>query len=327
MAMVKAIVIRETGGPEVMRLEAVEVGAPGHGEVRLRQTAIGVNFIDTYYRSGLYPAPGGLPFIAGAEASGIIEAVGPGVVVFRPGDRVAYAGGIGAYAEARLVKADGLVKLPDDIDGFTAAASLLKGMTAQYLIRQTFHVTRDHVVLFHAGAGGVGQIAGQWLRAIGATTIATVGSDDKAEIARALGYTHVVNYKRDNFVEAVAEITNGGKCDVVYDSVGKDTFPASLDCLKPRGLFVSFGNSSGPVAAFSLGMLSAKGSLYATRPTLGHYTASRPALDACAADLFEQIRTETVKITVGQSFKLADAVACHQALEARATVGSTLLKV
>jgi NADPH2:quinone reductase len=325
--MVKAIVIRRNGGPEVLAVEDVEVGAPGQGEVRLRQTAIGVNFIDTYYRSGLYAAPGGLPFVAGAEASGIVEAVGPGVVLFRPGDRVAYAAGIGAYAEARIIAADKLVKLPDDIDGFTAAASLLKGMTAQYLIRQTFRVTREHTVLFHAGAGGVGQIAGQWLAGIGATTIATVGSDEKAEIARRLGYTHVINYKRDDFVAAVAEITHGGKCDVVYDSVGKDTFEGSLDCLKPRGLFVSFGNSSGPVSAFDMGILSRKGSLYATRPTLAHYTASRPALDAVAGELFEEIRSERVKIQIGQTFRLADAARCHEALHARATTGSTLLKV
>lgn len=325
--MVKAIVIRQTGGPEVLKLEDVEVGAPGHGEVRIRHTAIGVNFIDTYFRSGLYPAPGGLPFIAGAEAAGIVEEVGPGVVLFHPGDRVAYAGGVGAYCEARIVRADNLVKLPDDIDGYTAAASLLKGMTAQYLLRQTFEVKRDHTVLFHAGAGGVGQIAGQWLKAIGATSIATVGSEEKAAMARALGYTHVINYRTENFVERVAEITHGEKCDVVYDSVGKDTFPGSLDCLKPRGLFVSFGNSSGPVAAFNLGILSQKGSLYVTRPTLGSYTSTRPALDACAADLFQQIREETVKITIGQTFPLAKAAACHEAMHARQTVGSTLIKV
>ncbi len=325
--MVKAIVIRQTGGPKVLRLEDVEIGAPGPGEVRIRQTVIGVNFIDTYYRSGLYPAPGGLPFIAGAEAAGVVEAVGPGVVLFRPGDRVAYAGGVGAYTAARLVKAASLVKLPDDIDGYTAAASLLKGMTAQYLLRQTFAVKREHTVLFHAGAGGVGQIAGQWLKSIGATSIATVGSDEKAEIAKAIGYTHVINYSREDFVQRVADITGGEKCDVVYDAVGKNTFPGSLDCLKPRGLFVSFGNASGPVEAFNLGLLSQKGSLYATRPTLGHYTATRPALDACAGDLFEQIRNEVVKISVGQTFPLAEAAACHQALHARATVGSTLLKV
>ncbi|WP_026790246.1 quinone oxidoreductase family protein [Pleomorphomonas oryzae] len=325
--MVKAIVVRQTGGPEVMSLEEVEVGAPGPGEVRLKHTAIGVNFIDTYYRKGLYPAPAGLPFIPGAEAVGIVEKVGEGVVQFRPGDRVAYAGSVGAYAEARLISAQKLVRIPDDIDGFTVAASLLKGMTVQYLLRQTFKVTRDHTVLFHAGAGGVGQIAGQWLKSLGATSIATVGSEEKAEIARSCGYTHVINYRTEDFVARVAEITGGAKCDVVYDSVGKDTFPASLDCLKPRGLFASFGNSSGPVAEFNLGILSQKGSLYVTRPTLGHYTATRGDLDACAEDLFEQIRNDVVKINVGQKFKLADAVACHKAMEARETVGSTLLTV
>jgi len=325
--MVKAIVVRKTGGPEVMSVEEVEVGMPGPGEVRLRHTAIGVNFIDTYYRKGIYPAPAGLPFIPGAEAVGIVEKVGEGVVQFHPGDRVAYAGSVGAYTEARLISAQRLVRVPDDIDGFTVAASLLKGMTVQYLLRQTFQVTRDHTVLFHAGAGGVGQIAGQWLKSIGATSIATVGSEEKAEIARACGYTHVINYRKDDFVARVAEITRGAKCDVVYDSVGKDTFPASLDCLKPRGLFVSFGNSSGPVSEFSLGILSQKGSLYVTRPTLGHYTATRGDLDACAADLFEQIRNEVVTINVGQKFALTNAVACHTAMEARETVGSTLLTV
>lgn len=325
--MVKAIVVRQTGGPEVMSFEEVDVGAPGPGEVRLRHTAIGVNFIDTYYRKGLYPAPAGLPFIPGAEAVGIVDKVGEGVVQFHPGDRVAYAGSVGAYSEARLISAQKLVRVPDDIDGFTVAASLLKGMTVQYLLRQTFEVTRDHTVLFHAGAGGVGQIAGQWLRSIGATSIATVGSEEKAEIARACGYSHVINYRTEDFVARVAEITRGAKCDVVYDSVGKDTFPASLECLKPRGLFVSFGNSSGPVAEFNLGILSQKGSLYVTRPTLGHYTATRGALDACAEDLFEQIRTEAVTINVGQKFALSDAVACHKAMEARETIGSTLLTV
>ncbi len=325
--MVKAIVIRQTGGPDVMSYEDVEVGEPGPGEVRLRHTAIGVNFIDTYYRKGLYPAPGGLPFIPGAEAVGIVDKAGEGVVQFRPGDRVAYAASVGAYCEARVISAQKLVRVPDDIDGYTVAASLLKGMTVQYLLRQTFEVTREHTVLFHAGAGGVGQIAGQWLKAIGATSIATVGSDEKAEIARARGFTHVINYRTENFVERVAEITGGAKCDVVYDSVGKDTFPASLDCLKPRGLFVSFGNSSGPVAEFGLGILSQKGSLYVTRPTLAHYTATRGALDACAEDLFEQIRSGAVEIDVGQKFRLADAVACHKAMEARETVGSTLLTV
>ena len=325
--MVKAIVVRKTGGPEVMSFEEVEVGAPGPGEVRLKHTAIGVNFIDTYYRKGLYPAPTGLPFIPGAEAVGIVEKVGEGVVQFRPGDRVAYAGSVGAYAEARIISAQKLVRVPDDIDGFTVAASLLKGMTVQYLLRQTFKVTRDHTVLFHAGAGGVGQIAGQWLKSLGATSIATVGSEEKAEIARNCGYTHVINYRTEDFVARVAEITGGAKCDVVYDSVGKDTFPASLDCLKPRGLFVSFGNASGPVSEFNLGILSQKGSLYATRPTLGHYTATRATLDACAEDLFEQIRYEVVTISVGQKFGLADAVACHKAMEARETIGSTLLTV
>lgn len=325
--MVKAMMIRQTGGPEVMLLEDIPLPPPAPGEARIAHTAIGVNFIDTYYRKGLYRPAGGLPFVTGAEAAGVVEAVGEGVSDVAVGDRVAYAGDVGAYAEARNVAVRNLVRLPDDIDDRTAAAALLKGMTVRYLLMETYPVKASDTVLFHAGAGGVGQIAGQWLREIGATTIATVGSDEKAEIARAVGYSHVINYVREDFVARVKDITGGRKCDVVYDSVGRDTFLGSLDCLRPRGLLVSFGNSSGPVEGVNLGILSQKGSLYVTRPTLGTYTSTRAALEANAADLFDHIRRGIVKIDIGQSFPLDRAVDCHRALESRGTRGSTILTV
>lgn len=325
--MVKVVRVHETGAPAVMRLEDAEVPAPGRGEALVRHTVIGVNFIDTYFRSGLYKAPTGLPFVPGSEAAGVVEAVGEGVADVAVGDRVVYAGSVGAYAEKRVVAADRLVPIPDGIDDRTAAACLLKGMTVQYLVRRTFPVGPEHTVLFHAGAGGVGQIAGQWLKAIGCTSIATAGGPEKCRIASEAGFTHVIDYRSEDFVARVAELTGGAKCHVVYDSIGKDTFPASLDCLRPLGTFVSFGNASGAVPPFDMLLLSQKGGLYATRPTLFHYTATRADLLATAADLFAMIASGKVTVAIGQEFALDDVVKCHEALESRATTGSTILTV
>ncbi|MBH0236560.1 quinone oxidoreductase family protein [Methylobrevis albus] len=321
----RAIRVHQHGGPEVLSFEEVALAAPGPGEALLRQTAVGVNFIDVYFRSGLYPAPAGLPLTLGSEGAGIVEAVGEGVTAVKPGDRVAYAGPMGAYAESRLVPADRLVPLPDGVDDRTAAAAMLKGMTVQYLLRQTFKVGPEHTILFHAAAGGVGLIAGQWARALGCRIIGTAGSDEKCALALENGYDEVINYRTENFAQRVRELTGGAGCDVVYDSIGKDTFPASLDCLKPRGLFVSFGNASGAVEAFNLGLLSQKGSLYATRPTLFSYVAKREDLLATAADLFGVIADGTVHIAINQDFPLAAAADAHRALESRATTGSTIL--
>ena len=278
--------IHDYGGPEVLRYEDVEVGRPGPGQVRLKQTAIGVNYIDTYQRSGLYKLPA-LPAVLGMEGAGIVVETGVGVSELKAGDRVAYAGCPGAYAAERLAPADRLVKLPDSIADETAAAMMLQGMTVRYLFRETFKVGPDTVMLFHAAAGGVGLIACQWARALGATIIGTASSTEKMTLASANGCTHVVNYKTENFVERVKEITNGKGCAVVYDSIGKDTFPGSLDCLKPKGLWVSFGNASGPVPPFELTAL--KGSLFATRPSLFAYTAERADLLANARELFEMV--------------------------------------
>ena len=323
--MAKAIVISETGGPEVLKLADIEVGAPGPGEVRLRHTAIGLNFIDCYFRSGLYPSPVGLPFTPGSEGAGTVVAVGGGVAGLAVGDRVAYAGPLGAYAEERIAPAERLVKIPDAIGDKTAAAMMLKGMTARYLLRATYDVRPETTLLFHAAAGGVGLIAGQWARAIGATVIGTVGSQEKAELAREAGYTHVIDYRSENFVERVKAITGGAGVDVVYDSVGKDTFPGSLDCLKPRGLWVSFGQSSGPIENFQLGILSQKGSLYATRPTLFTYVAKRADLEATANDVIGMVASGKVKIPVNQEYRLADAAAAHRDLEGRRTTGASVL--
>ncbi|WP_298963029.1 quinone oxidoreductase [uncultured Roseibium sp.] len=323
--MVQAICIHETGGPEVMRWEHVEVGEPGAGEARIRQTAIGLNFIDTYFRSGLYPSPDGTPFSPGNEGAGIVQSVGEGVNHLRPGDRVAYVGPIGAYAQERVLPADKLVVLPEGIDEKTAAGMMLKGMTAQYLLRQTFKVDSNTVLLFHAAAGGVGLIAGQWAAHLGATVIGTAGSDEKIALAKDHGYQHMINYRTQNFVERVQEITDGKGCDVVYDSVGKDTYPGSLDCLKSRGLWVSFGQSSGPITDFNLGLLAQKGSLFATRPTLFNYIATREALETTAGELFEVVQKGIVKINVNQEYRLADAVQAHQDLEGRKTTGTTVL--
>ena len=322
--MTKAIRFHKTGGPEVLVYEDVEVGNPGEGQARVRHHAIGLNFIDTYHRSGLYPLP--LPSGLGLEGAGVVEAVGPGVDYLQAGDRVADAGGPpGSYSEVRLIPADRLVKLPDAISYQTAAAMMLKGMTTQYLIRSTYPVKAGQTVLFHAAAGGVGLIACQWLKALGATVIGTVGSDAKAELAKAHGCDHTIVYTRENFVERVKEITGGAKVPVVYDSVGKDTFMGSLDCLQPRGMLAVFGNGSGPVPAFDLSLLAARGSLYVTRPTLVTYTAKRADLVAVANELFDIVLSGKVKIEVNQTLALKDAKQSHIDLESRKTTGSTVL--
>jgi NADPH2:quinone reductase len=322
--MPHAIRIHKTGGPEVLQWEEVAVGDPGPGEARVRHTAIGLNFIDTYQRSGLYKLA--LPSGLGGEGAGVVEAVGPGVADVKPGDRVAYCGGPpGAYSEVRVMPADRLVKLPEGVSERTAATLMLKGLTVQYLLRQTFPLKGGETILFHAAAGGVGSIACQWTRALGVTMIGTVGSDEKAAIAKANGCAHVIVYTRENFVERVKEITGGKGVPVVYDAVGKDTFPASLDCLSPRGMFVSFGNSSGPIAAFDILLLSQKGSLYVTRPTLVTYTATRAALLTMAAEMFELVKAGKIVSEARQTYPLKDAAQAHRALEARKTTGSTLL--
>lgn len=321
--MSKTIRVSEYGAPEVMQWTDATVASPGPGEVTLRHTAIGINFIDTYQRSGLYKLP--LPFTPGQEGAGVVEAVGPGVTEFKPGDRVGYQGIVGAYTERRNIAADHLVPIPDGIDDKTAAAALLKGLTAYFLVNRTFKVGKGTTMLLHAAAGGVGLLACQWGKALGATVIGTVGSEEKAELARAIGCDHVINYRTEDFVAGVKALTNGGGVDVAYDSVGKDTFPGSLDCLKPTGLWVSFGQSSGPVPPFAPLLLMEKGSLFATRPTIRHYIATRPQLLEAAAQLFAVIANGTVKVKVGQEFPLAEAVAAHHALHGRQTVGATLL--
>jgi NADPH2:quinone reductase len=322
--MPKAMRITQTGGTEVLRWEDVEVGEPGDGQARVRHTAVGVNFIDTYHRSGLYPIP--LPSGLGIEAAGVVEAVGPGATVVRPGDRVVYAGGLpGAYSQARILPAAILVPIPDAVSDQTAAAAMLKGMTAQYLIRRTYPVRAGETVLFHAAAGGVGLIACQWLKALGATVIGTVGTDEKATIARSHGCEHVIISTKEDIAKRVREITGGTGVPVVYDSVGKDTFLASLDCLRPLGLLVSYGNSSGKVTPFDIGILSQKGSLYLTRPTLAPYTATRAQLEATARDVFDVIGEGTVKIEIRHTYPLADAAQVHRDLEGRRTVGSIVM--
>ena len=323
--MSKAIRIHEYGGPEVLRWEEVEVGAPGPGQLRVRHAAVGLNYIDVYHRTGLYPLPS-LPWTLGMEGAGQVEAVGEGVTEFKVGDRVAYASPpVGAYAEVRLIPADRVVALPDTIDDRTAAAMMLQGMSAQYLLRRTYRVRPGDAILLHAAAGGVGLIASQWARDLGATVIGTVGSDDKAELARAHGCHHVIVYSRENFAERVREITGGQGVAVVYDSVGQATFMGSLDCLRPLGTMVSFGNASGPVPPFEPGILAAKGSLFLTRPSLMHYTAKRADLVASAAELFEVVGNGVVKIEVRQTYPLAETAQAHRDLEARQTTGSTVL--
>ncbi len=321
----QAIRIHAHGEPEVLRLEALELPQPGPGEVLVAHSAIGVNFIDTYHRSGLYPLP--LPSGLGQEAMGVVAEVGSAVSEFVIGDRVAYAGGApGSYATHRILPATRLVPVPKAIPDDVAGATLLRGMTAEYLLRRTFPVNADTTILFHAAAGGVGQIACQWAKALGATVIGTVGSNAKIELARDYGCDHVINYKEENFAMRVREITGGRGVDVVYDGVGAATFEGSLDSLALRGMLVSFGNASGAVPAFAPGILAAKGSLFLTRPTLGHYTATREELLLSASTYFTQLETGRIKAEIHQSFDLADVAEAHRMLESRATTGATLLK-
>jgi NADPH2:quinone reductase len=324
--MTHAIRFHKTGGPEVLVWEEVTVGKPGPGEARIRHTAVGLNFVDIYNRSGLYPVQ--LPSGLGAEGAGVVEEVGAGVTDLKPGDRVAYGvSPLGAYAEARLIPADRLLKLPDSIDDRTAAAMMLKGLTAQYLIRQTYRVKAGDTILLHAAAGGVGVILSQWAKHLGATVIGTVGSEDKAKLAKAHGCDHTILYNKEDFVARVKDITGGKMVQVVYDSVGKDTFLKSLDCLAPLGLVALFGQSSGNVEPLNLGLLAQKGSLYVTRPTLFTYAAKRENLVAMARELFDVVASGAVKIEVHQTYALKDAAKAHADLAARKTTGSTVLLV
>jgi len=320
----RAIRFAKTGGPEVLVLENIDLPAAKPGQVRIRHTAIGVNFIDTYHRSGLYPVP--LPSGLGLEAAGIVDALGEGVTSLKVGDRVAYCSGpIGAYAEANNVPADRVVKLPAGISDDDAAASLLKGMTVQYLLKRTFPVKAGQTIVFHSAAGGVGLIACQWAKHLGCTVIGTVGHTEKVALAKANGCAHVLNTRSGDWVKQVRELTNGEGVPAVYDSIGKDTFEGSIDCLEIRGMMVSFGNSSGAVAPFQPGVLAAKGSLYVTRPTLAHYTRDAKELQETANDLFAVIESGAVKIAIGQRFEMADARAAHEALHSRETTGATIL--
>jgi NADPH:quinone reductase len=324
--MTHAIRFHKAGGPEVLVWEDVDVGKPGPGEARIRHTAVGLNFVDIYYRSGLYPLQ--LPSVLGGEAAGVVEEVGSGVTDLKPGDRVAYGQApLGAYAEARLIPADRLLKLPDSIDDKTAAAMMLKGLTVQYLIRQTYRVKAGETILLHAAAGGVGLILSQWAKHLGAIVIGTAGSEEKAKLAREHGCAHTIVYTKEDFVKRVAEITGGKKVPVVYDSVGKDTFLKSLDCLAPLGVAALFGQSSGAVEPLNLGLLAQKGSLYVTRPTLNTYAEKRESLVAMAKELFEVVQSGAVKIDVRQTYPLKDAGKAHADLAARKTTGSTVLLV
>jgi NADPH:quinone reductase len=325
--MTKAIRIHQTGGPDVMQWEEVPDPVARPGEAVIRQTAVGLNFLDCYYRSGLYPSPVGLPLVPGSEGAGVVTALGEGVSGLKVGDRVAYAGPVGGYAEVRSIAADRLVKLPDGVSDQQAAAMMLKGMTASFLLLRTFKVKPGDTVLIHAAAGGVGLIAGQWAKHLGATVIGTAGSDDKVALAKAHGYDHVINYRTQNFVEEVRQITGGRMCDVVYDSVGADTYMGSLDCLRPMGLFVAFGQSSGAIPPLNLGILAQKGSLYVTRPTLFVYTAKRSDLEEIAGSLMDVVAKGIVKIEVNQTYALADAAQAHRDLEGRKTSGATVFTV
>ena len=323
--MVAAVRVPKAGGADVLKFEDVDIPAPGQGQVRVKQGAAGINFIDVYFRNGAYPPPNGYPFIAGNEGSGDVIAVGPGVTDIKVGDRVAAVFPFGGYAAERNVPADRAVKVPANISHEQAAGMMLKGMTAQYLVRRTFKVERGHTVLMHAAAGGVGLILCQWAKHLGATVIGTVGSQDKAELAKKNGCDHVILYKNEDFAAKVKDITGGKMCDVVYDGVGKTTFPGSLDCLKPLGMFVSFGASSGQIDAFNINLLQFKGSLFATRPTLNHYAAKREDLLAIAKDLFDVVGSGAVKIDVAGSYPLKEARKAHEDLEARKTTGSLIL--
>ena len=324
--MTHAMRFHKAGGPEVLQWEEVQVGKPGPGEARVRNTVVGLNYVDTYFRSGLYPAP--LPSGIGSEGAGVVEEVGPGVTDIKPGDRVAYGNGpSGAYSEARVMPADRLVVLPDGISDSQAAAMMLKGMTTEYLIRKIYKVGKGDVIVFHAAAGGVGLIACQWAKALGATVIGTVGSDEKAALAKAHGCDYPVVTTREDFVERVKELTKGEKVPVVYDSIGKDTFMKSLDCLRPLGMMVLFGQSSGPVGPVDLGIFVQKGSLFFTRPSLNAYAAKRADMVAMAKDLFEVVLSGQVKIQINQTYPLREAAQAHRDLEARKTTGSTVLTV
>jgi NADPH:quinone reductase len=323
--MVAAVRVHKVGGPEVLTYEDVDVPAPGPGQIRVKQHAIGVNFIDTYFRSGLYHPPGGLPFIVGSEAAGEVVDVGPNVSEFKRGDRVAYVQGPGCYTQERNVPSDRAVKLPANISYEQAAAMMLKGMTVEYLVRRTFKVEKGMNVLMHAAAGGVGLILCQWANHLGANVIGTVGSKDKADLARANGCRHVILYREEDFAVRVKEITGGKLCDVVYDGIGKATFPASLDCIRPLGMFVSFGSASGAIEAFNINLLQFKGSLFATRPTLNTYTARREDLLAIANDLFAVVGSGAVKVPINQKYALRDAEKAHRDLEGRGTTGASIL--
>ena len=324
--MVHAIRFEKTGGPDVLSWQEVDVGKLGQGQVRLRHTAVGLNYVDTYQRSGLYPMP--MPSGLGSEAAGVVEEVGPGVTGLKPGDRVAYSGGpIGAYTEARIMPADRLVPVPAGITDQQAAAMMLKGMTAWYLVRRTHQVKPGETILIHAAAGGVGMIVCQWAKHLGATVIGTVGDDDKAALVKKNGCDYPIVYRREDFVARVNEITQGKKLPVVYDSVGKDTYYKSLDCLAPLGLMASFGQSSGAIGPVDIGILAAKGSLFLTRPTLNTYTATREDLLSAARELFEVVESGAVKITVNQTYPLRDAAQAHRDLEGRKTTGQTVLTV
>jgi NADPH2:quinone reductase len=324
--MVQAIRFAKTGGPEVLEWQPVDIGKPGQGQVRLKHTAVGLNYIDTYQRSGLYPMP--LPSGLGSEAAGVVEEVGPGVTGLKPGDRVAYAGGpLGAYSEGRVMPADRLVPLPSGINDQQGAAMMLKGMTAWYLIRRTHVVKPGDTILIHAAAGGVGLIVCQWAKSLGATVIGTVGDDEKAALAKKNGCDYPINYRREDFVARVAEITSGKKLPVVYDSVGKDTFYKSLDCIAPLGLMASFGQSSGAIGPVDIGILAGKGSLFLTRPTLNTYTASREDLLTAANDLFDVVQKGAVKLAINQTYPLRDAAQAHRDLQDRKTTGSTVFTV
>ncbi|MGE0499803.1 MAG: quinone oxidoreductase [Rhizobiaceae bacterium] len=323
--MPKAIRIHSHGGPEVLAFEDVDVPAPAAGEALVRHTAIGLNFLDVYYRSGLYPAPGGLPLVPGGEGAGIVEALGTGVAGLKVGDRVAYTAPVGSYSEKRVIAADRLVKIPEGISDEQAAAMMLKGMTAAYLLLRSHPVRRGETILCHAAAGGVGLMLGQWAKHLGATVIGTAGGADKVALALQNGYDHVIDYTAGDFVAKVIEITGGEKCDAVYDSVGKDTWAGSLDCLKPLGTFVSFGQASGPIPPFPITLLAQKGALFATRPTLFVYIARRSELERYASALFDVVGKGILEISINQRYALKDAAKAHADLEARKTTGTTVL--